>query len=605
MIENESLYHTPTRDRAQGRVMFHAVLAAGVCLAGSIGLWGCNGGTKTPGGGGSTSAPENSGESQISKDLLQSAVSQLDVQSLGISTSPEGAISLINQAYVGSNDDFSGDIEAAGEVWKELLTEDERAVAAGREYTPRDALHLWDALLSRDIADVAAGSGKPKLEIVNDLFALFIRNLSLAVHHPNDLPLTLQEIWMSGHATAADRAWAFASLLRQLDVDSVLLVPKEAADSQKQHFLVGALVDGKVYLYDPWLGMAIPAADGTSTATLSEVWEHPELLSKLGSDERPYPITADALKSPRVELIGDASYWAPRMQLVEKAFVGADNVRLYDSLPDTAEHPGLVNRVAKAGGESWNRDALSVWDYPESQLSARARLSVSQQDALRQFKDSWKASWQADEDAGAPSTGFSPNSHFAARLRQLSGDYQGAIRQYVQIGKMDRDFQELLKGKVVAHLFPNEPQQPGLDAGPQAEENRRLATTQRFEQFAKMSPADRNMILRGLAKYHEQNIRQYRSAADDAAFWIGICQYESGKLAAARNSFSLYLMNYPEGSWAAAARYGIALTQADEGDYAAAADTLAETPPSDPAYDGHHAQSLHWKEKASSENSAN
>lgn len=559
---------------------------------------GCGGGKQaTPGS--NTAAATGGGENEVTNELLYSAVSQLDVENLGISTDPESAISLINQAFVLSTEEMGEITEAASKTWSGLLTEEEQNFAAGQEFTSRDGLHLWDALLSRDLAYVASGSGETELEQANALFTFVVRNLSLADRHPSDLPLTLQEIWMAGHATAADRAWAFGSLLRQLDIDSVVLAPADGEDAATQPFLVGVLLEGKVYLYDPRLGIAIPSADGKSTATLSEVLAQPELLSALSvSDDRPYPITAEQLKTARVMLIGDSAYWALRMRELEKAFIGNDRVRLYDGLQDDADQPGLISRVVQAGGDVWDRESVSVWDYPESQLAGHASMSLSQLDALRTVKDSWKAGWQEEGDDFSRQDGYTSASQFAARLLQLTGDYQGAIKLYVQIGKTNRDFQKLQSGQVVPQLFPQQSEGIGFDEGDQAEKIRKMENTKRFADFENRPKAEKEAMLKGLAQYHANKIRQYRSAANDAAYWVGLCQFELDKIPASKNTFELYLKSYPAGSWTTASRYGIALGQAAEGDYAAAAETLAATPESDPAYDGHQVQSRLWKKRA-------
>jgi len=590
VVTGEKTVHAPRRP-----FYFVALFMAGLFVLGC-------GGSKQATPGSNTAAATGGGENEVTNELLHSAVSQLGVESLGISTDPNSAISLINQAFVLSTDDVGEITEAASETWQGLLTEAERNSAGGQDYTPRDGLHMWDALLSRDLAFVASGSGETDLEQANALFAFVVRNLSLADRHPSDLPLTLQEIWMAGHATAADRAWAFSSLLRQLDIDSVVLAPADGEDAATPPFLVGVLLDGKVYLYDPRLGMAIPAADGKTTATLSEVLAQPELLSALSvSEDRPYPLTAEQLKSPRVMLIGDSGFWALRMQPVEKAFIGNDRVRLYDGLQDDADQPGLISRVVQAGGNVWDRESISVWKYPESQLAGHAAMSISQQDALRTVKDSWKAGLQDEGDESPHQNGFSSVSQFAARLRQLTGDYEGAIKLFVQIGKTDRDFRKLQNGKVVSQLFPEMSTEGGFDEGGQAEEQRKMAKTVMFEQFSNLPAGKKAAYLRSLVQYHENNIRQYRRAANDASFWVGLCQFESDKIPASRNTFELYLKNYPAGSWTSASRYGIALGQAAEGDYAAAAETLAATPESDPAYESHQVQSRLWKQRAAAD----
>jgi len=571
----------------------------GVCLlVTGLLLTGCNNSSSSSQKNVENGAETGSEANMARNALLDSALSLLDVQSLGIDSDPESAIGLINQAYAGSQEELKPKIEAAQPAWKGLLSTEEAEVAARQDFPQRDGLHIWDALLSRDIGNVATAKGDSEIERINAAFNHVVRNLTLVPRHPNELPLTLEEVWMLGKGTVSDRAWAFAEILRQLGIDSVLLTAAEPADDDAA-MMVGVLLDGEVYLFDPRLGVAVPGKSLEEVATLSQVIADPTLLEVLQPEgDRPAPLSAEALKKPRVLLIGDTSYWAPRLQMVEAAFVGDDHVRLYDGLHDEGQHLGLVSRVAEAGGENWDRESIQIWNYPEQQLSGRSKLSVSQRDTLRGLKDSWRAGWEKDQSPQAAQGGFTPYSLFAARVSQLTGEYARAIKLYVRIGKANRDFQELQSGKMVPHLFPENPNAEQFAEAYDSDEKLREANTLRFEQFHQLSPGDQRMVLDMLKKVYESHIRQHRVASQDAAYWIGICQYEQEKLSAASNTFQLYLQKNPQGAWASAARYHLALAQAAEGDLTAAAQTLSATSENDPDYDGHQALRRIWMKQA-------
>ncbi len=177
--------------------MIHCPTKAVVLLIVSLVLAGCGGGAKKrsgelPGGKGSESKQDS-----VTNDLLGSAVSVLEVENLGISSSTDAGISRINQAFANSpqiTEEISATIAAAEPVWKKLLSEQEQELAGGKSLTHRDGKYIWDALLSQKIANISIGSADNDLDRAVNVFNFLIRNLTLTTRHPGDLPLTLQEI---------------------------------------------------------------------------------------------------------------------------------------------------------------------------------------------------------------------------------------------------------------------------------------------------------------------------------------------------------------------------------------------------------------------------
>ncbi len=570
-------------------------------------LCGCNSSASNSGSNQGTAGADSSQANSLSRDLLDSAVAVMDVNSLGISTSADAGVSLMNQAFANSSDvsdEISSRTEESAATWEKLLSEEEREFAASNSLTGRDGIHIWDALLSHKIAAAAIGSAQSELQRVANAFDFTVRNLQLIERHPAELPLTLQEIWTLGRGTAQDRAWAFAELMRQMNIDTVLLYPADANDSADGPFLVAVLLDGQVYLFDPRLGIPVPSPNPESiAATLTEVLSQPELLAKLSTDsEKPYPLTGDQLKNPTVKLIGDAGTWAPRMKAVENAFDVDQRPRCYEGLADHAGNPGYLSRVASAGNGNWSAESISVWDYPESQSKGHSQLTVNQQDALRSLKDSLKASWEGKIEKKSQSGGFfaSPRSQFAARQKQLTGDFGGAVRIYVQIGKTNAEFKRLAKGEFVPQLIPEPPKKQSYGQGSDRQEREEKERwIKEFQGLQRLSPTERRGVLANLQAFHKDNMRQHDSAAKDAKYWVGVAQFESGNHKAAGNTFRRYLKQVPDGSWTAGCRYYLAAIHAAEGDYAAAADILAETAPSNPSHAGHQALSRLWRERAS------
>ena len=91
-------------------------------------------------------------------------------------------------------------------------------------------------------------------------FDIVMRQISYLNRSESDPPLTVFEVLLLGRGNANERAWAFIEILRQLEIDAVVLQPSD--ETSQTTPLVGAIVpDHGVCLFDPAMGLPIPAAD--------------------------------------------------------------------------------------------------------------------------------------------------------------------------------------------------------------------------------------------------------------------------------------------------------------------------------------------------------
>ena len=417
-------------------------------------------------------------------------------------------------------------------------------------FSERDGMHLRDCVLFKQVNTYAVGRATTDLQRVANLFQHVVRSIGLVKEHSENLPLAPYETYLLGEGTASDRAWIFAGLLRQLKIDAVLLTTSAAGKAIPKDgtFLVGVLLDGEVFLFDPHLGLPVPVLGGKGTvATLSQAVADPSVLKQFDLDaEHPYDLTAEQLKSPGVFLIGDTCFWSARMRQLQKVFTGKQSLIVSDFLEDVPGVPGAESRVTAGAKSHWDAAALSLWAYPEEQLQARTQFTEEQQKNWDLLTASWKAPVQIvnfDPMTRKPEFSRPQGDQFKMRLAHVQGDFEEAILGFT---------------------------------------NMRLTSVTYI-----LSPPLDIPIPEALQVMH-------RRAVDDATLWTGVCQFEQANYRMAADTFQKFLKTRTTGARATSARYHLALCQNALKDRAAAVKTLSGTPPDDPQYAGHQLLIRQW-----------
>lgn len=481
-------------------------------------------------------------------ELVANALEMMQPTRLGITSNAEAAVGVLTQWSLicgtpqGSDQTVSPEVET---LLKGLVSSEELQSTGNRDFSKRDVEHIRECLLYKAMVDSALRRADADLGRSVELFYYVIRNIALLADDVQTVPLTPYEVILLGRGSAEDRAWIFANLLRQLRIEAVILrpnrdeaQPKSEPETQSSHWLVGVLLDDEVYLFDTKLGLPIPSLkdDRRNTtvqtpASLSEVLKSEEVFRKLDiSSEQPYPLKGDEFRNPRVELVGNRSFWVQRMKRLQIALSG-EAVLIFDGLDDGDIGDGLVSRIAGLGGERWNRKNLAIWLYPEKTMQSSLGLQSSQRQRHRELFRPFGApvNLQFDEKKKRPAV--DPNNNqplfekpsrelLKARTDQITGQYGKVISRY-----------QLLRQEL---YLP-----PGIPL-----------------------PQQIRLI--------------HLRAEEDAFFWTGTSQVEQEEFAAASETLQKYRLRYGvQGAWVNHAGYLLALSSAENEKFAVALQILS------------------------------
>ncbi|MBW3539881.1 MAG: tetratricopeptide repeat protein [Planctomycetes bacterium] len=469
------------------------------------------------------------------RDLVDRALNMLHPERLGITADRKTAAGVLNQWALGCGGVASLPAES-GDVLERLLAPEVLQRLRAELFSGRDCSHVRNCLLMKAIVDFA-GAVDSDLERVGELFDYVVRNVQLEDQPPEGLPLTPYEILLFGRGAAEDRAWVFAELLKQLRLDAIVLRPADGTGAEidaggasgARAWLVGIPLDGEIYLFDVQLGLAIPRSEDASPtsaepATLDDVLKRPELLRALDiPGGEAYPLTADGLQSPSAELIGHAGWWSPRMKGLQAMLSGEQAVVVHDALAGSGPSQGALARIAEVGEGRWTAEAIALWPHAEQRMAAFENLDQKRpQDLyapLRAPLPIVRVEYQVVE--GNPPTaridrveyGATKNDLLSTRTEQILGEFDTAVQRYTT-----------LRGVETALVT-------GTDA-----QGRTLAIPREL----------RAIVVRNLPPAYRS---LHRLAAEDAAFWAGISQLESGDRAGGLGTLAQYANDYPAGHW--------------------------------------------------------
>jgi hypothetical protein len=456
-----------------------------------------------------------------------------------------------------------------------------------------EGYYLQENVYLRDVANMARGDVLDDLSRAKNLFDWTIRNIQLEADTKDRIPLFPWEALYFGRGTALERAWVFILLARQEGLDAVLLALADPAENTPiargirplQPWCVAVLVEGRAYLFDPLLGLPIPAKDGIKRdvqgrlelqpATLEEVVADESLLRRLDLDaDNPYPVQAADLKNVVALVEASPSSLSCRMKLVESRLAGRQKMILTASATRQAERWKALAHISRA----------QLWLLPYETLQRRSQLTPEQiTRRLAEFLEFYALS-------GAPLS--------KGRLLQLKGQFigqQGATQFYQasrpsyqeleylsalpsekDLDKMQQDLLKLKNDLTKAGNNPTAQPSPFLHQQKQ-DINERMVDVDLARMGKKLEEEYTSIVMKTMQFKSEEErkaalvgLRQEALqillvhillGKQDATYWLGIVAYQRGNYPSAVDYFlKRTLEMHPNGLWSHGARYNLART---------------------------------------------
>jgi hypothetical protein len=255
-------------------------------------------------------------------------------------------------------------------------------------FTTADGFELQQAIWMRDLSAWVCEDVHDPVEQGTKLFDWIVRNIQLR-QTPDDgygsIPKQPWEALFFGRGIAVERAWVFALAAKQLALDAVILAVPLKDDPEKLVPWAIGLVDGKeLYLFEPALGLPIPAKNGISfennqlivkPATLSEVLANPTILESLDINKTlRYPFTIEQIKQSVAMIPTSAASLSARFALIESRMTGDQRVVL------TAHPSAFAKELQEVKGLA--PDRIRLWPRPFVVDEKRAKLGPKEEATL-------------------------------------------------------------------------------------------------------------------------------------------------------------------------------------------------------------------------------
>lgn len=457
------------------------------------------------------------------------------------------------------------------ESLKSYLNEASIERVVRRAFVPRDSVAIRDAIWARTIAETVAKSADSDLERVVRLFRIVTRELQVM---PDDgVPLGLFDRLQLGFGRPEVRAWAFALLVQQLKLPTVVVEPTLPADSAgSKSVIAGVLIDTEIYLFDMTVGLPIPAQDDdtkqlqvTKVATLKQVIADDAVLRALDIEGSPYAYQAEHFKTAKLSVIGDTSFWSRRFEALQNGMAKESTAVVFQPLVSIGPFEGLLNQVVSAVKEQIPEKNVGVWMYAEEHREQREALNEEQLKGLKELFEPFQAPRpliiKPIVDAGNGKAdvkldfGKGWNHLLIARTKQLVDQADEAIPMYLKLQGWSR--------------IPPVPSK-GFAVPPEAE-----------AEVAQRIPED-------IQRLHAQ-------AAELSLFWRATCQMRNGEYGTAASDFETYVTRVARGTFPTQARYLAGLATALNGNPSRGAAFLSRVDKSDPQYRAARFLMKRWK----------
>lgn len=462
------------------------------------------------------------------EDNLVAIIGGMSFNRLGIDTDPDAQLSDLNNWLATCGPDGEEPLANDKDVRAAFLTPDVAELTESSAFQPSDLGHIRDSSLSRAIGKHAATDPSSDLTVINDLFDRVIRNVALVAANYGELPLDPASLWLQGIGGARDRAWLFAQLLRQYRIDAVVIEFPSGFNADP-YILVAAVTRGEnaaAYLFDPITGLPIPSpSDENALAKLPAKWtdasKNDKVFRQLDRGNDIFPLRSDRCESAQLFVVGDLSLFSPRMALLQDALPSEKSTQLYEGLGENKlASPGLLDRLSSALNVESSR--LRPWPHSFAGRLANTKLTQATQQLIKTRNDVLLAPYSL----------------------------QPAVNDETQ--------EPILKSDGTPMMIP-------VAASMQNESN--LLTGR----LAQLSGDSRKALMAYLAvRGPKFGIEINQIAAADAEYWVGVTQYESGRVDLATKSLEKFITKPFQSIWGASARRLLTTIYAEQGDFKAA-----------------------------------
>lgn len=376
---------------------------------------------------------------------IDNAMSMLEPDRLGISATLEPAVDLLNQwtSKCGNFDSKPPLVTDSQKPFlKKYLNEAQLAKMDLTRFTQLDGKFIRDSQLFKGMLNAAIKGKTNDKDRATAAFYFCINNIALVTNEKNVVPLSPYEICILGAGSAEQRAWVYINLMRQLRIDAVLFRPAKPAPFK---LLVGVLIDEEIYLFDPVLGLPIPAAKQPADsiliqnpATLASVYKSPEILKNIYGEDAENRFSAEELKSAQVLIMGQSCEWSARLRRLEDSLSRKQTFVLYRNLDEFEGDSGFVAHIQTIGKGILKEADIKVSDFPDEQMRKSLAVEGELAKKIKQMKLPFRAPVPFDVDARVQKPegfevpwGLPTKKLLKTRTKQLMGDQQAAIQSYV------------------------------------------------------------------------------------------------------------------------------------------------------------------------------
>lgn len=334
------------------------------------------------------------------------------------------------------------------EKLKPYLQSEQLATGYFSEY---EARQVQGAMWRRDTSVWARGGETSPLGIATALFDWTVRNIQLV--EPSEVPPRWPwEVQLHGSGNAHGRAWVFAGLCEQQGVATAMVV---VPTGNGERTLVGVLDGESLRLFDPTIGLPLPGTEPGAVASLAEAQADDGLLRQWDLPDAAYPLTAELLKSARVQAMATPLALSRRAAALQGKLTGEDALIVAVDLPAATE------RLAKAAGV----ESVSLWPGAFETLSAKLAAKPSQRrQAVREFlpyawrPQLWKGrslhfrGTRADADTKRDALAEETNDHRAAQQLYMNRSVRPADGRLARVPAEKREIYRATKTNATLFL---------------------------------------------------------------------------------------------------------------------------------------------------------